>query len=183
MEESPWYVLHVIANHEKKVAQHLAVRSLEHYLPLFTQRSRWTDRYVTLERPLFAGYIFARFPSEARFSALTAPGVLRMLGESRRDTVSATEIDRIREGLQRNYRLLPHPYVTVGTPVRVRSGVFEGVEGIVSELRQQCRVVIALAAVQQCFSLEADPADLEVLRVANAGNAEPETRQLAFSGA
>jgi len=34
MLENPWHVLHVIANHEKRVAQHLDVRAVEHYLPL-----------------------------------------------------------------------------------------------------------------------------------------------------
>jgi transcription antitermination factor NusG len=183
METSPWYVLHVVANHEKKVAQHLSVRSLEHYLPLYAQRSRWTDRYVTLERPLFAGYIFARLTAETRFSALCVPGVLRLLGETERDTVSASEIDRIREGLRKDYRLLPHPNVAAGTPVRVRSGVFEGVEGIVTELRQQCRVVIALSAVRQCFSMEADPADLELLRAPFVEKAAARNGQFAFSGA
>jgi hypothetical protein len=31
MNGSPWNVLHVISNHERRVAQHLVVRSIEHY--------------------------------------------------------------------------------------------------------------------------------------------------------
>jgi len=38
------------------------------------------------------------------------------------------------------------------------------VEGIVTEFRQQCKVIIALAATQQCFSLEVELDDIEVLR-------------------
>ena len=48
--------------------------------------------------------------------------------------------------------------------MRVNRGVFEGVEGIVTELRHQCKVVITLAATKQCFSLEVDLDDIEVLR-------------------
>jgi transcription antitermination factor NusG len=48
--------------------------------------------------------------------------------------------------------------------VRVHRGVFAGVEGIVTELRHQCKVIIALAATKQCFSLEMDLDDIEVLR-------------------
>jgi hypothetical protein len=51
----------------------------------------------------------------------------------------------------------------VGMPVRVREGAFAGVEGIVTQLRQRCKVIISLAAVQQSFSLEADLRDVEVL--------------------
>lgn len=73
MKNEPWRVLQVIANHEKKVARQLDVRSLEHYLPLYTDRSRWTDRTVTLQRPLFPGYVFVRFPLEARLTVLSTP--------------------------------------------------------------------------------------------------------------
>src|ERR1019366_5046267 len=83
MYQSPWHVLHVIANHEKRVAQHLSVRSLEHYVPLYTERSRWTDRSVDLERPLFTGYVFVRFSPESKLSIISTPGVLRLLGNAR----------------------------------------------------------------------------------------------------
>ena len=164
MFDSPWRVLHVVANHEKRVAQHLTARSLEHYLPLYAVRSKWTDRIVDLERPLFAGYVFVRFPGEARISVVSAPGVLRLLGSGVGETVSAAEIERIREGLASGCILRPHPTVSVGELVRVHRGVFAGVEGIVTELRHQCKVVIALAATKQCFSLEMDMDDIEVLR-------------------
>lgn len=161
MHKAPWHVLHVVANHEKKVAQHLEVRSVEHYLPLYTERSRWTDRSVVLERPLFAGYIFARFPAQARIAVISTPSVIRLLDDT--GTVSAEEIERIRKGLAEGYLIRPHPDVAIGTQVRVRGGVFDGVTGMVAELRQKCKVVIALAAVQRSFSLEADLGDLEVL--------------------
>lgn len=161
---SPWNVLQVTANHEKRVAQHLLVRSVEHYLPLYTERSRWTDRSVTLERPLFTGYIFVRLSPQNKISVISTPGVLHLLGDSQRDTVSAAEIDRIRDGLARGCVLRPHLSVPVGTPVRVRAGAFEGAKGIVTELRHQCKVIIGLSGVQQCFSLEVKLEEIEVLK-------------------
>jgi transcription antitermination factor NusG len=163
MHESPWQVLHVIANHEKSVAQHLSVRSVEHYLPLYTERSKWTDRSVVLERPLFTGYVFVRFSPRARLCVVSTPGVIRLLGNYENDAVSAEEIDKIRDGLASGCLLRPHANVSLGTPVRVRSGVFEGVEGIVTEFRHQCHVIIALSAVKQSFSLELHLEDIQVL--------------------
>jgi hypothetical protein len=43
-------------------------------------------------------------------------------------------------------------------------GIFAGTEGIVTELRRRCTVVITLDAVEQCYSLEASLDDIEVLR-------------------
>ncbi len=163
MHECSWHVLHVIANHEKRVSQHLSVRSVEYYLPLYTDRSRWTDRWVTVERPLFTGYVFVRSSAQTRISVISTPGVIRLLGDDEREMVSPQEIERIRDGLASGCLLRPHPYLRVGTPVRVKRGVFEGVEGVVTELRQRCKVIIALSGVEQCFSLEVDLRDLDVL--------------------
>lgn len=173
MQENPWHVLHVIANHEKKVAQHLTIRSVEHYLPVYAERSRWSDRMVTLERPLFPGYLFVRFSAQARISVISAPGVLRMLGRDLRDTVSEAELARIREGLAKGCRLRPHSCVPVGSTVRVLRGVFEGSEGVVTEFRRQCQVVMSLSSTGRCFSLEVDLADIELLP------AEAERRMIA----
>jgi transcription antitermination factor NusG len=164
MFEGPWHVLHVNANHEKKVAQHLSVRSLEHYLPLYPDRSRWSDRYVTLERPLFVGYVFVRYSPQTRLSLISTPGVIRLLGDSTSTAVRPEEIERIREGLAKGCLLRPHFDLPAGTPVRVRRGVFEGAEGVVAEIRQRCKVVMTLSAVKQCFSLEIDRDDIEVIR-------------------
>lgn len=93
----------------------------------------------------------------------SAPGTIRLLGESDTQRISSVELDRIREGLANGRRLRPHIGVPIGTQVRIRSGVFEGVLGVVTELRQHCKVVIGLAAIQQSFSLEVSIDEVEVM--------------------
>jgi transcription antitermination factor NusG len=154
MNGRPWHVLHVLSNHEKRVARRLAARSVEHYLPLYTERVNWTDRTVVTERPLFSGYVFARITNQSRISVISTPGVLQMLGDGDRDLVSEDELARIRDGLASGLLLRPHSSVAVGTRVRVRDGIFAGIEGVVTELRKQCRVIITFTPVSQCFSLE-----------------------------
>jgi len=164
MESRPWQVLHVLCNHEKRVSQHLSVRSIQHYLPLYTERVNWTDRTVIAERPLFAGYVFVRFSNPDRLSVISVPGVLHVLGNEERDMVSCAEIEKIREGLASRLLLRPHPCVTVGRRVRVLNGVFAGAEGIVTDFRQRCKVVIALEAVRKSFSLELEIGEIELLK-------------------
>jgi transcription antitermination factor NusG len=118
---------------------------------------------VVAERPLFSGYVFARFAPQSRISVISTPGVLQLLGDEERDMVCDEELAKIRQGLATGLPLRPHSSIAVGTRVRVRAGVFEGVEGLVTELRKQCRVVITLAAVRQSFSLEAAIDDLVIL--------------------
>jgi transcription antitermination factor NusG len=163
MHSSPWHVLHVLSNHEKKVMQHLEVRAIEHYLPLYREKVKWTDRTVVAERPLFSGYVFVRFEAQYRIPVISTPGVLRLLGDQQWDLVEDEELAKIRTGLANGLPIRPHPTISVGTRVRIRDGVFSGVEGVVSELRKQCKVIITLAAVRQCFSIEADIDELQVL--------------------
>ncbi len=158
-----WHVLHVAPNQEKKVAIHLVHCSVEHFLPLYPERSRWSDRSVTLERPLFPGYIFVRFARASRRTVISLPGALRVLGKAGNDVVEAEEIERIRAALASGYILRPHLAVTVGTRVRVRSGIFAGAEGMVVELRSSCKVVISMSAVKQCYSLETEMRNVDIL--------------------
>ena len=163
MNNNPWHVLHVLSNHEKRVAQHLDVRSVEYYLPFYAERVQWTDRTVVTERPLFSGYVFARIPRQSRIAVISTPGVLRLLGDEEWNMASAEELEKIRAGLSSGLLLRPHPNVAIGTRVRVRDGIFAGVEGVVTDLRHQCKVVITLSAVHQCFSLEVALDSLQVL--------------------
>jgi len=162
-EDSPWRVLHVIANHEKRVAQHLDTRSVEYYLPLYKEKSHRRDRAVTLDRPLFAGYVFARFAPRERITVLQVPSILHLLGDGQHEMVSAEEIDRIRKALAGGCALRPHPNVAVGTRVRVREGCFAGAEGIVTKFCKQCKVVMMLTAIEQRFSVEVNQDELEIL--------------------
>jgi len=163
-EQRPWNVLHVRSNFEKRVAEHLAIRGVENFIPLYRERVKWTDRTVVAERPLFTGYVFARIFPETRMSAISSPGVVRSLGDNEGDLVSCSELEKIRAGLASGLLLRPHPNLAVGTRVRIRCGIFQGVEGTVAELRRQCKVVITLAAVRQCFSLELNMDEIELLK-------------------
>jgi transcriptional antiterminator NusG len=176
-----WSALHVVSNHEKKVARCLGQRGCECYLPLYTEVSRWSDRSVTLEKPLFPGYVFARFKSEQRVNVCTVPGVLRLLGDERRGTVSPEEIERIRTALASGCKLRPHPHVDDGYRVLVREGPFWGVEGRVKELRNQMKVVVSLTRLEGCFCVELTLADIEVLAQAE-GNFQRKTRSAVTGG-
>ena len=160
----PWSVLHVVANHEKRVVQHLAVHSVENYLPLYSEKSQWSDRKVIVKRPLFSGYVFVRFAPSVRTTVISTPGVLHLLGSSDSEMVSAAEIARIRGGLEKGYKLRPYTDVAVGSLVKVCKGFFEGAQGIVAKFCEQCKVVMTLQTTGQRFSLEVDLASVEVLK-------------------
>jgi transcription antitermination factor NusG len=143
--------------------EHLTARSVDCYLPLYSEHKRWTDRNVVIQRPLFPGYVFTRFPPQARPSVVSAPGVFRVLGDEAHHRVPAEEIEKIQAALACGLKLSPHPGVVVGTRVKVCNGVFAGAQGMVKEFRNQCRVVLSVMNVHQFFSLEVHTNDLELM--------------------
>ena len=52
----------------------------------------------------------------------------------------------------------PHVYLATGQRVRIESGPFEGVEGLIVEIRQRHRLVLAISLLQRAMSVEIDSA-------------------------
>ena len=77
-----WYVACTNANHEKRVAEQLTRRSVEHFLPLYEVARRWKDRRVHLQIPLFPGYVFVRLALRDRLQVLQVPGIANLVGFS-----------------------------------------------------------------------------------------------------
>src|SRR5258707_12109730 len=75
-----WYALYTRANHEKRVAAELMQRSVENFLPLYSSVRRWKDRRVTLDLPLFPGYVFVRMALRDRLRVVQIPSVGRLVG-------------------------------------------------------------------------------------------------------
>ena len=59
-ESSDWWVLQTRVRCEQRVSNQLLSKHHEAYVPVARERRRWTDRYRTVELPMFPGYVFVR---------------------------------------------------------------------------------------------------------------------------
>jgi transcription antitermination factor NusG len=160
--EPLWYAAYTSANHEKRVAEQFALRSVEHFLPLYASVRRWKDRRVRLELPLFPGYVFVRLALSDRLRLLQVPGVAKLVGFNGTPTaLPGEEIEALKKGLVSGVRAEPHPFLSVGRRVRVKAGPLEGVEGIVIRRKNSLRLVISLDLIGRAAAVEIDAADLE----------------------
>lgn len=162
--EPRWYAAYTSANHERRVAEQLAIRKVEHFLPTYSSVRRWKDRRVILEIPLFAGYVFVRLALRDRLQVLKTPGVAKLVGFGTTPTaLPQTEIDALRVGLTGGVKVEPHPYLNVGHRVRIKRGPLAGLEGILIRRKGCPRVVVALDLIQRAVSVEMDEADVHPL--------------------
>ncbi len=162
--EPRWYAAYTSANHEKRVAEQLAQRSVEHLLPLYQTVRRWKDRRVCLQLPLFPGYVFVRLALRDRLQVLQVRGVAKLVGFNGTPTaLLQEEIDALRTSLASGVRAQPHPYLTMGRRVRVKAGPLAGVEGILVKRKNRARFVVSVELIQRAMAVEIDEGDLEAV--------------------
>jgi transcription antitermination factor NusG len=166
MQDPPdrfWFAVYTTCRHEKRVAEHLQRRTIEHYLPLYRTRRRWKDgSNVTLDLPLFPGYIFVHIQRPQRVRVLEVPGVLWIVGGSGNQPTPLPEfeIETLRSALD-PLRVVPFPTLTAGQQVRICRGALVGIEGIVVRQKNSFRIVITLQPIMQSIAVEVSADDLE----------------------
>lgn len=166
-----WYAAYTCSNHEKRVAEQLAQRCIEHVLPLYETARRWKDRRVTLELPLFPGYVFVRLTACDRMLVLRTAGVVRLVGTGNAPApIPDREIASLQGALREGTRLQPHPYLTAGRRVRITAGSLAGYEGILVRCKDNFRVVLSIDLIQRSMVVDTDASCIEPVR--GAGGSE-----------
>jgi transcription termination/antitermination protein NusG len=159
-----WYAAYTSANHEKRVAEQLRAQEVEQFLPLYSSARRWKDRRVTLQLPLFPGYVFVRMTLRDRMRVLRVPGVARLVGFSGHPAALADdEMDALKKLVVSGIRAEPYPYLTVGRRIRICEGPLAGREGIVVRRKGSVRVVLSIDLVQRSILVGIDAVSLEPL--------------------
>ena len=59
--------------------------------------------------------------------------------------------------------LEPHPYLSAGRRVRMKSGPLAGMEGVLLRRKGSFRLVISIELIQRSVAVDADVADVEAV--------------------
>ena len=120
---------------------------------------------MQIDLPLFPGYVFVRLALRDRVRVLQIPSVVRLVGFGGLPTaLPDQEMEAMRNGLLRQLRLEPHPYLTIGRRVRLTSGPLMGLEGILVRRKGLLRLILSLDLIQRSIAVEVDSADVEPIR-------------------
>jgi transcription antitermination factor NusG len=160
--EAPWWAVYTRHQHEKVIAEMLAAKGFEVFLPLYNTVRRWKDRQKLLTLPLFPSYVFLRGGLEQRFQVLNTPGVHMAL--TRGDRIAAIpsgEMEAIRRTVDSDLLIEPHPFLRCGEQVRVTRGSLQGVEGVLVRKKNQFRLVLSVDMLAKSVAVELDAADVE----------------------
>jgi transcription antitermination factor NusG len=148
-----WYVVWSEARAEKKVAQRMAAKGYDVWLPTVTTARQWSDRVKQVTVPLFPGYLFVRTPEhEGYVPMLRTPGVLTLVKEGGKPAqLSHSYVSRLQALVQAPAaEVEPVPDAITyhpGDEVEVQEGALAGLRGVVTELRGRRRLIVWVAAV------------------------------------
>ncbi|MEW6601998.1 MAG: UpxY family transcription antiterminator [Nitrospirota bacterium] len=160
-----WYAVHVRSRHEFAVADRLALKEIETFLPQVERVRKWKDRKKLISFPLFPGYIFVHTTRESQnlLRVLKVAGVVRIIstfpGEP--DPIPEDQILSLRKLVDNKGELDPYPYLSEGQRVRIAKGPFQGIEGILVEKLDKHILVLSVDVLRQGVALTIDAGDVE----------------------
>jgi transcription antitermination factor NusG len=157
-----WYALHTCSRHEKRVYDQLSAKGIQSFLPLYTSQRRWKDRKMSLDLPLFPGYMFVHIPFAERLRVLQLPGAVKFVSaRGHAIPLDDSEIENLRRGLSAGGRAEPHPFLNIGQQVRIIAGPFAGATGILLRRKDDFRVVLSVNLIMRSVAIEVDACDIE----------------------
>jgi len=155
--EPLWYAAYTSANHEKRVAEQLTARSVEHFLPTYESVRHWKDRRIKLQLPLFPGYVFVRVALRDSMRVLQVSSVVRLVGfNGVPHSLAEEEIESLRRTLNEGGRAEPHPFLRIGHRVRIIAGPLAGREGILKRRKGDLRVVLSTELIRRSIVVDID---------------------------
>jgi transcription antitermination factor NusG len=148
-----WWAAQTRSRQEKKLMRTLLERDVAFYCPIAARHYRSpAGRARTSYLPLFGNYVFVAGDERARAQVLASGCVAQCLRATEPERL-VRQLHVIATAIAAGAALQPESRIPVGTPVRVRSGAFAGVEGVVAERRGQMRLYLNVDFIQRGASL------------------------------
>lgn len=153
-----WYVLRCRSRTEFQVRDELRHEGIETFLPTWKETVKWSDRQTVTERPLFTGYIFARFAASDR--AVFVRGVVEILSLDQKPvSVPDDVVEAIQLAVLSPRPVVCCPYVA-GAPVTVSRGPFAGRTGVVIRVKGATTLYIPVELLGRSVPVEINAKDV-----------------------
>jgi transcription antitermination factor NusG len=157
-----WYAIHTRSRHEKVIAQQLLLRAVDHFLPLYESIRKWKNGKFKVQLPLFPGYLFVRILLNDRKQVIQIPGVVGLVSVNGTPApLPPDEIETIRFALEKGVHAQPHPYLNVGSRVRIKTGPLEGLNGILLRKKGQSRLVVSVDLIMRSIATDVEDSEVE----------------------
>ena len=158
---APWFAIWTRSRAERTVADQLARKQIEVFLPTVQRWSRWKDRKKKIDWPLFPGYCFARFDPRGTLEVLSCVGVASVISfDSVPAPIPHAEIEVIQRLVETELQFDPCPLLHEGELVEVIHGPLKGAIGRLIHKGPRARLVLAITMINRAVAVTFDAADV-----------------------
>ncbi|WP_230980018.1 transcription termination/antitermination protein NusG [Steroidobacter gossypii] len=160
----PWFVLRTRCHHENAVQNELERKQIVSFLPMRTIVRRRSERRSLLRVPLFPGYVFVQPRADEFHEIRCIRGSCGfVLAGARPAPMSEQELEAVRIIVGSGAALVVNPQLIPGQRVAVVAGPFMGVQGVLTRVKCQQRLVINAHLLNTSVSVEVDVDKIIVL--------------------
>lgn len=161
-----WYAVQTAYRCEQRVASGLTTKGFRTYLPLLREVHQWKDRRKVVEVPAFSGYLFVHYEPHLRnrVKVLETSGIVRLLGGNNAPSpISDVEIEAVHRTLGSSLPCERCDALTPGTLVRVMRGPLAGIQGRLTRIKNNLRLIVTISVFSQAISAELNLSDVEAI--------------------
>ena len=158
-----WIAVYTKSRHEKVVIQELEKKNIESYCPILKERRQWSDRKRWVEFPLFRSYVFVKIELKNSLYILQTMGVHHIIKfQGKISTIPDGIIQNIKSiMIDGGFTVEQVEYFVKGDEVKVVDGPLKGMDGIVVKIKNENKLVLKVAAIQQAIAVQIQPGYLK----------------------
>lgn len=113
--------------------------------------------------PLFSGYVFMYGTAEQRYQAMTTNCISKCIEVADQQLLTA-ELRNLNQLVSSGVPITPEAKLVPGDRVRIKSGAFAGLEGIIFKRQNKHRLLVFVEFMQQGASAALEDWEVEPIR-------------------
>ncbi len=163
--DSKWYVLYTKSRAEKKLKFALDQLKIPNFLPLISQKKKWSDRYRVVDVPMFSGYIFVKIHyQQDSIKVLKEPNSVGFVSfQGHPATISEEDIELIRLFLKEypdRVRIQEESIFKKGNMVEIVGGPFAGKKAIIEKIKNAYCIIVRIPSINKNIYIEVSKEDI-----------------------
>ncbi|MCF8106453.1 MAG: hypothetical protein K9K64_13305 [Desulfohalobiaceae bacterium] len=148
-----WRIAHTKSRREKMLASFLIRQGIGYYVPMLKRRQPGQKRVRYSLVPVFPGYVFFKGDAGKRYQAMCSHQIARVIEVTDQSRL-LQELRQIKMVIDAEVNVYPHHYLEKGQEVRVASGPFKDLQGIIERKKGDCRLVLKVTSLFQAVAVD-----------------------------
>jgi transcription antitermination factor NusG len=152
--DKKWFALQVRTRTEHRVATMLRAKGYEDFVPTRTVKRR----SLSLQLPLFPGYVFCRIDAHVSGLVVTTPGIIRIVKFGGKPAaIDPQEIVSIQLLVNSGAPTSVMQGLQPGDKICIEDGPLRGAVGILTSFRTKQRLLVSISMMMRTVVAEVDP--------------------------